>query len=575
MRPLDPRLLRYARATVPYLAGCAGIGTATGVLLLLQAGLLADVVSRAFLGGAGPADVRWTLVLLAAVTFARAALGWLQETVAYEAAARVKSTLRRRLLAHVVALGPTWLTGQRSGALTALAVRGVDALDAYFARYLPQLVLAVTVPVLVLARLLGADPVSAVIVAVTLPLVPVFMALVGLTTQRRSARRWRALAVLAHHFADVVVGLPTLRVFGRARAQAAAVRRVTETYRRESLGALRSAFLSALVLELLTTLSVALVAVGVGLRVVEGRLDLATGLLVLLLAPEAYLPLRRVGAHFHASVDGLAAAEQVFAVLETPLPARGTRPVPDLRTAVLRVEGVTVRVDDRAAPAVDGASFEVRPGEIVALTGPSGCGKSTLLSVLLGFRTPDSGRVRLGDADLGDLDIEAWRGRVGWVPQRPSLVAGTVADNVRLGVPSAADADVLAALREARAAELAPEVPVGDGGGRLSAGQARRVAIARALVRRPDLLLLDEPTAGLDAGTEAAVLHALRRRGVTTLVVAHRPAVLDAADRTVTLGTLVPPVVPLHMALPGDLALDMALPGANRGESGIRPGSAM
>lgn len=535
MRPLDPRLLRYARATVPYLAGCAGIGTATGVLLLLQAGLLADVVSRAFLAGAGLDDVRASLVLLAVVTLARAALGWLQEAVAHEAAARVKSTLRRRLLAHIVALGPAWLTGQRSGALTTLAVRGVDALDAYFARYLPQLVLAVTVPVLVLARLLGADPVSAVIVAVTLPLVPVFMALVGLTTQQRSARRWRALAVLAHHFADVVAGLPTLRVFGRARAQAAAVHRVTESYRRESLGALRSAFLSALVLELLTTLSVALVAVGVGLRVVEGRLDLATGLLVLLLAPEAYLPLRRVGAHFHASVDGLAAAEEVFAVLETPLPVRGTWPVPDLRTAVLRVEGVTVHVDGRARPALDGAWLEVRPGEIVALTGPSGCGKSTLLSVLLGFRAPDGGRVRVGDVDLADVDVEAWRRRVGWVSQRPSLFAGTVADNVRLGTPSATDADVVAALRDAGAADLEPDLPVGDAGDCLSAGQRRRVAIARALVRRPALLLLDEPTAGLDAATEAAVLHALRHRAVTTLVVAHRPAVLTAADRAITL----------------------------------------
>ncbi|MQA01671.1 MAG: thiol reductant ABC exporter subunit CydD [Streptosporangiales bacterium] len=533
MRPLDPRLLRYARTTIGYLGACVATGTATGVLLLVQAALLADVVSAAFLDGADLGDVRGSLIALALAVLARAALSWLQDVTAHAAAARVKSTLRRRLVAHVLELGPGWLTGQRSGGLATLVGRGIDGLDGYLARYLPQLVLACTVPLLVFATLVGADPVSAVIVAVTLPLVPVFMALVGLATQRHSDRRWRALAVLAHHFADVVAGLPTLQVFDRARAQAEGVRRVTDAYRRESLATLRLAFLSALVLELLSMFSVALVAVGVGLRVVEGQLDLATGLLVLLLAPEAYLPLRRVGVHFHASMDGLAAAQRVFEVLETTPARGGAADVPDLRREVVRVEDVTVRYD--RGEAVAGASLEVRPGELVALTGPSGCGKSSLLAVLLGFVWPAAGRVTVAGRPLDAYDLGAWRRQLGWVPQRPYLFAGTVADNVRLGAPAADGAAVAEALRLAGIGELAPASEVGEGGLLLSEGQRRRVALARALVRRPALLLLDEPTAGLDADAELAVLRTLRARGTTAVVVTHRPAVLAAADRVVHL----------------------------------------
>ncbi|HEX6446664.1 MAG TPA: thiol reductant ABC exporter subunit CydD [Streptosporangiales bacterium] len=537
MKPLDPRLLRYARAAAVYVAACVVVGTVTGGLLLVQAQVLASVVAGAS-GG-------WPIALLAAVFAARAALLWAQGVLAQRSAARVKSTLRRRVVEHVVALGPAWLTGQRSGQLRTLVTQGIDALDAYFARYLPQLVLAVTVPVLVLCRLLGADVLSALTVAVTLPLVPVFLALVGLATRRRSERRWQALAVLAHHFADVVAGLPTLRVFGRARAQAAAVRRVTDAYRRESLSALRWAFLSSMVLELLTTLAIALVAVEVGLRLVEGRLDLETGLLVLLLVPEAYLPLREVGAQFHASADGLAAAGELFAVLETALPPRGTRTdVPDPGTSVLQLEAVSVRYPDAAAPVLDRVSLSVRPGEVVALTGPSGCGKSTLLSVLLGFRAPDSGRVLVGGRPLAEFDPDAWRRVVGWVPQRPYLSAGSIAENVRAGAPGLSDTGVAAALAAAGIGDVDPATRVGEGGTALSAGQRRRVALARALAREPRLLLLDEPTAGLDADTELAVVHAVRGRGVTTLLVSHRPAVLAAADRVAHL----PARVPVHLA---------------------------
>ncbi|MFD2079791.1 ATP-binding cassette, subfamily C, CydD/ATP-binding cassette, subfamily C, CydCD [Actinopolymorpha cephalotaxi] len=545
VRPLDPRLLRYARSSAVYVGLTAGIGAVAAGLVIAQATVLADVISGVFGGAFGGVQTEYgrALALLGLVIAARAGLAWGQEVAAQRSSAAVKATLRRRISEHVAELGPSWLGTERRAALTTLVTSGLDALDGYFARYLPQLVLATIVPAAVVVCLFTADPLSAAIVALTLPLIPVFMVLVGLATRARTRRRWRALAVLAHHFADVVAGLPTLKLFGRAKAQARALREVSDEHRRESLATLRIAFLSALVLELLATLSVALVAVGIGLRLVEGELDLRTAVLVLVLAPEAYLPLRMVGTHFHASADGLAAAEEAFRVLETPLPHRGAGDV-DPGKVTLTVRDLEIRYPDRDAPALAGLTMTVRPGETVAVTGPSGAGKSTLLAGLLGFVLPASGEVLAGAHDLARVDPVAWRAGVAWVPQRPYLLAGTIADNIRIGDPEADRGHVVAALARAGAGDLDPDRPVGERGAGLSAGQVRRVALARALVRvdrrlaagQGCLLLLDEPTAGLDSGTEEQVraeLTRLRTNGVTTIVVTHRPTLLPLADRVV------------------------------------------
>ena len=538
VKPIDPRLLRYARATRIFLMAVVGLGAVGALLVIAQAMLIAEVVVGAFQHGKSVSELGTPLLLLVAVAAGRALVSWLTELAAHRAGASVKSELRRRLLERSVELGPGWLSGQRTGSLVALATRGVDALDDYFSRYLPQLGLAVVVPVAVLARIVTEDWVSAAIIVGTLPLIPLFMVMIGWATQSRMDRQWQLLSRLSGHFLDVVAGLPTLKVFGRAKAQAESIRRITGEYRQATMRTLRIAFVSSFALELLATLSVALVAVTIGMRLVHGDMDLYIGLVVLVLAPEAYLPLRQVGAQYHAAAEGLAAAEEIFAVLETPVPASGTTEAP---SDALAFEGVTVRYPGRSVDAVADVSFAVEPGETVALVGPSGSGKSTLLNALLGFVRPTEGRVRVGGVDLTDADLERWRSRIAWVPQHPQLYAGTIAENVRLARPDADDTAVRRALADAGALEFVDALPegigsvLGEDGAGLSAGQRQRLALARAFLADRPVLLLDEPTAALDGATEAEVVQAVGRLAVgrTVLLVVHRPALLAVADRVV------------------------------------------
>ena len=540
--PFDPRLLRYAQSTRRFIVLAIGVGGTTALLVVAQAWLIATVVNGAFFHHGSLSSLRRPLVLLLAVIVGRAVLAWATERAAHRASASAKSELRHSAAGHIAALGPGGLDRQGGGRLSVLVTTGIDALDGYFSRYLPQLFLAVIVPVTIIAVVAGADWISAALIAVTVPLIPVFMGLVGLTTRDRTAARMRSLQRLAGHFLDVMAGLPTLKVFGRAKAQARAIAEVTDRYRATTLATLKLTFLSSLILELLATISVALVAVAVGLRLLDGDMDFHAALFVLVLAPEAYLPLRALGANFHASADGMKAAEQVFELLETPVPEHGGGTVRPRDTSI-HIGGLDVTYPGRRIPAVHGTDLAVEPGEIVALTGPSGCGKSTLLSVVLGLRRPSAGRIHLGGVDLCDLDLDAWRAGIGWVPQRPHLFARSVADNVRVGRPGASDAEVAVALEEAGLASVVRRLPhgvdtrLGDGGAGLSLGERQRLAVARAFVRDAPLLVLDEPTASLDAETEADVLDAVRRltEGRTALIVAHRPALAALADRVVQL----------------------------------------
>ncbi len=548
MKPLDPRLLAHAHATRGFLLASVLIGTLSALLLVAQAFLIANAVTAAFQDGATVADLTGQLAALVAIALARAVLAWASEAVGHRSAATATSQLRMQVVERALRLGPAFLGGRGVGQLTTLVTRGAGALDTYFARYLPQLVLAVVVPLIATAVIVTQDPLAAVIIALTVPIIPMFMVLIGRYTQAKVDRQWATLGVLSGHFLDVVAGLPTLKVFNRAKAQVATIRAVGDQYRTSTLGVLRISFMSSLVLELLASLSVAIIAVAIGLRLVEGTMELSTGLAVLILAPEVYLPLRLVGQHFHAAADGVGAAERMFEVLEADVPAAGTQRV-DAATVTIRARDLGVTFADRVA--VAGASFEILPGRVTAVVGPSGCGKSTILSVLLGLVGPPTGRVegvvevedRAGRATaLADLDLVAWRAQIGWVPQSPAMLGGTVADNVRFGRPGFDDADVADALR---AAGLDPdELPGGlatavtEGGAGVSVGQARRIGVARALVADPAILLFDEPTAALDGTREAevgATVAALAARGRTVVVVTHRRSLVDLADDVVVL----------------------------------------
>ncbi|TDB93622.1 thiol reductant ABC exporter subunit CydD [Micromonospora fluostatini] len=533
-RPFDPRLLRRVPAARGDLVLLAVLGVVAALLIIAQATALAALLATGF---DGRLDRPALAGFLAAVT-ARSALTWAQGTVAARLAATVKATLRGDLLGAVGRHGPTWVAGQRAGQLATLTGRGLDALDAYFTGYLPQLVLSVTVPAAVLLRVFVADWSSALIIAATLPLIPIFGALLGWQAQVATERQWRRLSRLGGHFLDMVAGLPTLRAFGRARAQVDVVHRMADGHRVATMKTLRIAFLSGLVLELVATLSVALVAVPVGIRLLDGGLALSTALLVLLLTPEAYLPLRTAGARFHASMEGLSALNDAFAVsTDDPDTARpAPAPAPDGRGEI-RLEGVTVAYPRTTA--LRDVTLTIRPGERIAVIGPSGAGKSTLLGLLLGFVAPTEGRVTVDGVDLAGVDQDAWRRQVAWVPQRAHLFAASLADNIRLGVPDTPDAALAPAIRAAALDDVVAALPdglatgLGERGHGLSSGQRQRVALARAFLRDAPVVLLDEPTARLDTASETAVLAATRRlvAGRTAVLVAHRPALLADADR--------------------------------------------
>ena len=553
MKPVDPKLLKHAQAARSYLIVTVILGLAVTGLILTQAALLAHALAAAALG-TGARALAPTLVLLLGVVAARAAATYGGEAAALRAAARVKSQLRRKLTGHCLRLGPAWLGGQQPGAIAAQATRGLDGLDPYFARYLPQLVLSVLVPAAVVVTVTATDWISGLVIAVTLPLIPLFAALVGLHTKAQTRRQWRLLAQLGGHFLDVVQGLPTLKVFGRAKFQEEVIAKVTGEYRSAAMATLRIAFLSALVLELSAALATALVAVETGLRLLYGHMPYQAALLVLLLTPEAYLPLRAVAAQYHASAEGTAAAESIFAILDTPLTpqtapataplAAGTAPVPDLRSATIRLSQVTVAYPGRDRPALGPLSLTIDPGELIMLTGPSGAGKTTLLRLLLQFIEPTAGTARVSGTDLAAIPAGSWRAQIAWVPQHPRLFGGSVADNIALGQPGATRAAIEDAARLAGAAafiEALPhgyDTPLGERAARLSSGQRQQLALARAFLRDAPLLLLDEPTAHLAPAAAATIDGVIRgpMAGRTIIVATHRYPGAAGASRVITLG---------------------------------------
>nr|WP_228494573.1 thiol reductant ABC exporter subunit CydD [Clavibacter sp. VKM Ac-2873] len=527
------------------LAVGALLGVLQTVTLVASCWSLTQLVVRA-IGGADARSLGPVLALAIGSAAVRGAASWLLDTVGARGAAQVTAELRRRALRAIADLGPAWTAGRSRGRLATIVGPGLDALDPYFARYVPQLILTALATPIVVGVLLLADTLTGVTVLLTLPVIPVFMVLVGWATQEVQRRQWSRLTELASGFLDVVDGLSTLLVFGRARRQTARIRRVTEEYRVETMRVLRISFLSGFVLELAASLSVALVAVSVGVRLIGGQLDLEVGLFVLLLAPEAFLPIRQVGVQFHAAAEGVAAADDVLGILDEERTTRAGRAVPGDATAApaagdaLAIHDLTVVRGDVAVLA--GVSARFARGRVTAVTGPSGVGKSSLLQAVLG-QLPAGGSVGWVGGAAGASPRPPAATEIAWAGQRPGLVAGTVRENVALGVADPDDALVRRALDLAAADGIDADLVLGVGGQGLSGGQAQRVAVARAVHRALaldcPLVLLDEPSSALDAASEerlAAGIRVLADQGRAVVVVTHRAALVRAADAELRLG---------------------------------------
>ncbi len=575
--------MRYARSARRYIAATAVTGMATAALVVAQAFLVSGAVGAVISNGAGPTAVRGLLLALGGVVVARALVVLLQEVHAHRSAAGTIIELRRLVLEHAARLGPRWQAVHGTEAAT-LLTRGLDDLEPYFTRYLPQLVLAATVTPATVLVLITQDWPAAVAVVCTLPLIPIFMILIGRMTQSVSQERLEAMQVLGDQVLDLISGLPTLKALGREQKPAERVRALGRSYRRTTMSTLRIAFLSGAVLEFITTLSVAIIAVEIGFRLVAGSMDLFTGLLVLMVAPEVYQPLRQVGFQFHASANGVAAAESVFEILETPVPEHGSLPAPDLRTATIRLDAVSVAARGAWAPA--GLSTTIRPGSLVALTGASGAGKTTTTQVLLGLLPADRGRVRVvpapegdgldGAVDLSEIDPGTWWEQIVWVPQRPTITPGTVLENVLSNAPGdtagnaagPVPAELVEAARATGFDEVVAGLPqgwdtlVGSGGVGLSVGQRQRLALTRALCSTAPLVVMDEPTAHLDAASEAHVLTAVRAlhaSGRTVVIIAHRPALITLAEQTVAVTSEpIPPGPQAEVSTDGSAAHEAA-----------------
>jgi ATP-binding cassette, subfamily C, bacterial CydD len=534
MRPVDPRLVRYATASRSFFVVTAAIvlaqtGVVVGFAWVLTSALVGAIEGR-------PVDELWPLLAVGAgLVVVRALLVLAAEHVSARGSARASLQLRDALVAAITRLGPGWLGRRNAASLAVTAGHGLEALDAYFGRYLPQLVAtAITMPILIGAIALS-DPLSGLTVVLTIPLIPIFMVLIGLATRTVQRRQYDTLARLAARFADTVEGLGTLKVFGRQHRAADAIEGVTRRYKRETMTVLRVSFLSGFALEFLASISVAIIAVTIGFRLLAGELDLLTGLFVLLLAPEAYLPLRQVGVQFHAASEGVAATDEIFDVLDAAASAPAV-PATSVAGARLTARGLRVRRGGRMLPPVD---LDLSPHRVVRLAGPSGAGKSSVVAALLGFADAE------GELRLDGVAAPHARAAIAWAGQQPGLVAGTIAENVSLGA-AAPDAELVArCLADAQGADLAPGLALGVGGSGLSGGQAQRVAVARALYRLRStparILVLDEPSSALDRDTERDLWRSIRAvadDGAAVLLVSHRNSAADIADATVTVPLL-------------------------------------
>jgi ATP-binding cassette, subfamily C, bacterial CydD len=532
------------------LAATVWLNTGNGLLAIAQAWLLAVILDAAIFKAAGLAEVHLWLWGLLGLFVVRAAIVWLAERTAFSAAAKVRGTLRDQVYRHLQLLGPAYLANHRSGALVETLTKGIDDLEGYYARFVPAMTLTMVLPLAILLVVMPIDWLAGLVLLVTAPMIPLFMVLIGSGAEARNQRQWKQLARMSAHFLDVIQGLTTLKLFGASRREVDIVARISNDYRISTMQVLRVAFLSSAVLEFFASVGIAIVAVFIGFRLYDMALPVPPwlkfpdisflqGLFVLMLAPEFFAPLRNMGTQYHAKMAAAAAAEQLIDVLETEPPQAnpGTEPLAVQRSLGVRFDAVHFRYEE-GRDALRNLSFEIPPGQRIALVGTSGAGKTTVLNLLLGFLIPTEGRILIGEQALSQIDLKDWRRHLAWVPQQPRLFQGSIADNIRLGVPGADLAAVREAAQRARAdrfIEALPagyDNPVGERGAGLSGGQIQRIALARAFLRDAPLVILDEATANLDPESERLVQEGIDdlARDRTLLVVAHRLATVRRAD---------------------------------------------
>jgi ATP-binding cassette subfamily C protein CydD len=577
MSMVDKRLMEQLKKHKQQFFLLVGLGFGGGVLAALQADFLAKIINGVFLEKLDWTGVSWWMGALFAIMALRSIFVWLIEVTAHSLAAYIKKDIRQKILGSLLASGPIYIHGQKTGELVNVLVEGVESLEPYFAKFLPQLFTAVVVPLVILTVVFPLDITTTLVLLGTAPLIPIFMILIGRTAEQVNKRQWETLSRLSAHFLDVLQGLTVLKIFGRSIEQIQVISRMSAQFRDKTLGVLKIAFLSALVLELVSTISTALVAVTIGLKLLYFKMDFYQAFFLLLLAPEFYLPLRQLGTHFHAGMAGSAAAERIFAILSLPKRAeKGNKAISLSRQEQVEItfENVFYAYEAGKRPALKGLSFVMKPGETVALVGASGSGKSTIASLLLGFMDPDKGRILINGICLSDIKLEDWLAQVAFVPQAPHLFYSSVADNIRLGREGATLSEVTAAAKNAGAHEFIMNLPegyntlVGEGGHGLSGGQGKRLAIARAFLQDAPVLLLDEATAGLDPQSEAVIDEALNRlmKGRTVLIIAHRLTTVYNAHCIVVLQDGQEIEVGLHDELMKDQGTYSRLVIAFRGE---------
>jgi ATP-binding cassette subfamily C protein CydD len=548
---IGKRLIRYVPHLRLYMAILGGLAIIAGLAVVAQAYALTRVINGVFLERQSLEQVGAALLVLLGVIVVRALVAGGNELVSNRAAVVAKTQLRTRLFAHLLALGPAYSSEERSGELASTFVEGAETFDAYFGQFLPQVCATACIPLIVLAVVFATDPLSGLTLLVIAPVLPILLALVGKKADALNKAQWSQLSQLSAHFLDVMQGLVTLKQFGRSRVQRETIGRMSEQFRKVTMKVLRVAFLSSLVLELGAMLSVAVIAVEIGLRLMYGAVSFERAFLVLLLTPEFFQPLRALGTRFHASMAGSVAAERMFAILDQPASEQPselvTAPasVPTLQQS-LSVEHVSFAYTDQEGerrPALNDVTFQIERGQKLALVGPSGAGKSTIASLLLRFMEPQEGEIVADGMPIQTWTAQAWRELVAWVPQRPYLFNASIAENIRLGCPDATMDEAIQAARFARLHDFIQTLPqgyatmIGERGARLSGGQAQRVSLARAFIKNAPLLILDEATSNLDGENEEEILQAMERlmQGRMTLIIAHRLHTVAHADRIVLL----------------------------------------